>query len=729
MNAWRDANHSNWRRALFLRKATVLVAVGLGASGLALGSVDHDRIVKSEAGGEWLSNGRTYSEQRFSPLKQINQQTVSRLGLAWVAQFDSSRGQEATPLVADGVLYTSTAWSKVIAYDAKTGKQLWKYDPKVRGAAAADSCCDVVNRGVALWGDKVFVGTIDGRLIAIDARTGKEVWSTQTTDPKLPYTITGAPRVAKGKVLIGNGGAEYGVRGYLSAYDSETGAMAWRFYTTPNPDGKPDGQPSDKPFADFGNATWFGDGWKKSGGGGTVWDAITYDPVTDLVYIGVGNGAPWNHFIRSDGRGDNVFLSSIVAVKPDSGEYVWHYQTTPGDSWDYTATQQMVTADLTIGGRRRHVLMQAPKNGFFYVLDARTGELLSAEAFGPTVNWAYGVDIRTGRPVERPGIRYGGPGTASRQQGPAPAGSHSWKAMAFNPTRGLVYIPTLDTYFNYGGATNPADYRQVNGVWNLGMGLQGVAPTDQAAPGVIDQAAERVRERAAAPRTAAASENSGGSLLAWDPVAGKPRWRIQHTEADWGLGGVLTTAGDLVLQGVKHDLKAYAAADGKELWSHPLGGASAIAPPISYAIDGEQYIAIVVGIGGGNGMGGSNIHDVPQPGRLMVFKLGASMPFTPPATAQRAYIDVARAEPSAGDPNKGGAYFGRYCGSCHGQQAIYPDLRRSSIVLSKNGFRNVVHGGALQSRGMASFARFVSEDEVESIRAYLLRSYATVPKP
>ncbi len=727
MHTWRSPNMFQVKSRY---KLIALAAVFLGTSSLALSSIDHQRIVRSEAGGEWLSHGRTYAEQRFSPLKQINRQTVSRLGLAWVAQFDNSRGQEATPLVADGILYTSTAWSKVVAYDARTGKELWKYDPKVPGAAAANACCDVVNRGVALWGQKVFVGTLDGRLIAIDASTGKEIWAVQTTDPNLPYTITGAPRVAKGKVLIGNGGAEYGVRGYLSAYDSETGTLAWRFYTTPNPDGKADGQPSDKPFADFANATWFGDGWKKSGGGGTVWDAITYDPATDLVYIGVGNGAPWNHFIRSDGQGDNVFLSSIVAVKVDSGEYVWHYQTTPGDSWDYTATQQMVTADLVLGGKRRHVLMQAPKNGFFYVLDAYTGELLSAEAFGPTVNWAYGVDLRTGRPVERPGIRYSGPGTVSRRQGPAPAGAHNWKAMAFNPTRGLMYIPTLDTYFTYGGATNPADYRQVNGVWNLGMGLQGVAPTGQAAPGIIDQAAEGVRRRAAAmAQTPATRPQLAGSLLAWDPVAGKARWRIQHTEEDTGIGGVLATAGDLVFQGVKHDLKAYAADDGQELWSHPLGGASAIAPPISYALDGEQYIAVVVGIGGGNGMGGSNLHDLPQPGRLMVFKIGAAASFTPPAVAQRPYVNLARAEQSVGDADTGGVFYGRYCSSCHGQQAIYPDLRRSPILLSKNAFRNVVHGGTLEARGMPSAARFVSEDEVESIRAYLLRSYSTTPKP
>lgn len=339
-----------------------LVGLALCVSSCGNPGVDANRIEAAEA-GEWLSYGRTYDEQRFSPLDKVNRETVARLGVAWWAEFDTDRGQEATPLIADGVLYTTTAWSKVYAFDAVTGKPLWSYDPKVPGEKGADACCDVVNRGAAIWKGRIYVGTLDGRLIALDAKSGEVAWDVQTTDRTRAYTITGAPRVIKGKVLIGNGGAEYGVRGYVSAYDADSGKLAWRFYTTPNPKGLPDGAASDKVFREKAAATWSDGVWKESGGGGTVWDAITYDPQTGLVYIGVGNGNPWNHKLRSGGKGDNLFLSSIVALKPETGEYVWHYQTTPGESWDYTATQHIMVADLKIGGTARRVVMQAPKNG------------------------------------------------------------------------------------------------------------------------------------------------------------------------------------------------------------------------------------------------------------------------------------------------------------------------------------------------------------------------------
>ncbi|MDP3300094.1 MAG: PQQ-dependent dehydrogenase, methanol/ethanol family, partial [Phenylobacterium sp.] len=399
--------------------------------------VDQARLEAAETNAEWLSYGRSYSEQRFSPLTQINTESVGELGLAWSYEFDTDRGQEATPIVKDGMLYTTTAWSKVYAFDAATGALKWSYDPKVAGEKAFDACCDVVNRGVAVWGGKVFVGALDGRLIALDAATGAEAWSVQTTDTAKPYTITGAPRVIKGKVLIGNGGAEYGVRGYLSAFDAETGALVWRFFTAPNPDGQPDGAASDAILAEKAAGTWFGEGWKATGGGATVWDAMAYDPKLDLLYVGVGNGTPWNHEKRSDGKGDNLFVSSILALKPDTGQYVWHYQTTPGESWDYTATQHIILSDLTIEGQSRQVLMQAPKNGFFYVLDRATGELISAEAYVP-ITWATGVDKATGRPIEAPGARYR---DAPTLQIPAPFGAHNWHPMAFNPQTGLVYIP------------------------------------------------------------------------------------------------------------------------------------------------------------------------------------------------------------------------------------------------------------------------------------------------
>ncbi|TFG93748.1 MAG: PQQ-dependent dehydrogenase, methanol/ethanol family, partial [Myxococcales bacterium] len=342
---------------------------------------------------DWLSYGRTYAESRFSPLDQIHEGNVAKLGLAWTYAIGSTRGVEATPIVHDGVMYATGSWSVVFALDARTGRELWRFDPEVPGAVGAHACCDVVNRGVALYAGRVYVGALDGRLIALDAQTGTRVWEVQTTDPKLPYTITGAPRVVKGKVIIGNGGADIGVRGYVSAYDALSGALAWRFYTVP---GDPS-LPMESAALERALPTWEGGEWWKIGAGGTVWDSLAYDPELDLLYVGTGNGGPWPQRLRS--RGDNLYLSSILALRPDTGELVWHYQTTPGDMWDYTAVQHMLLAELPIGGRVRRVLMQAPKNGFFYVLDRETGELLSAQNYVP-VTWAEGVDLTTGRPIE-----------------------------------------------------------------------------------------------------------------------------------------------------------------------------------------------------------------------------------------------------------------------------------------------------------------------------------------
>ncbi|MBL4864991.1 MAG: PQQ-dependent dehydrogenase, methanol/ethanol family [Pseudomonadales bacterium] len=382
-------------------------------------SITSKRIVSAdEEPQNWLSHGRTYSEQRYSPLDKVNDSNAAELGLAWYYDIPIKRGMEATSLVIDGRLYTTSGWSNVYALDAKTGKELWTFDPQVPREWGRYACCDVVNRGVAAWGDNLYLGTIDGRLIAIDAGSGKEVWSTLTIDPSNPYTITGAPRIIDGKVIIGNGGAELGVRGYVTAYDADTGKELWRFYTVP-------GNPADG-FEDdtqkMAAETWKGEWWK-SGGGGTVWDAMAYDPELDLLYIGVGNGTPWDRDIRSPGGGDNLFLSSVVALKADTGKYAWHYQTTPGDSWDYTATQSIVLADLEIDGTQRKVLMQAPKNGYFYVIDRKTGELISANNYVP-VNWSTGVDLSSGRPNEVAAARYPDPDKPFLQF-PSPFGGHN----------------------------------------------------------------------------------------------------------------------------------------------------------------------------------------------------------------------------------------------------------------------------------------------------------------
>jgi PQQ-dependent dehydrogenase (methanol/ethanol family) len=662
--------------------------------------VDGNRIANADSEpGSWMSHGRTYSEQRYSPLDQINRENVSQLGLAWFADMDTNRGQEATPIMVDGVIYVSTAWSKVKAYEAKTGKPLWNFDPEVPGQFGVNACCDVVNRGVAVWKGKVFVGTIDGRLIALDSATGQKLWDVVTVDQTKPYTITGAPRVVKGKVLIGNGGAELGVRGYITAYDPDTGKQIWRFYTVPgDPSKGPDGAPSDAVFAKFARSTWFGEYWKM-GGGGTVWDSMAYDPGLDLLYIGVGNGSPWNRKLRSAGKGDNLFLSSIIALRPDTGEYVWHYQSTNGESWDHTATQQIIIADLMIDGAPRHVVMQAPKNGFFYVIDAATGKLISAKNF-TDISWATGVDLKTGRPIETREARYEMTGKPflSKQN---PNGAHTWHSMAFSPQTGLVYLPIHGTPFIYG---QPKSFGPRPMTQNVGADFSG--------NGALD------------PKKVLAE--TYGRLIAWDPVNQKEVWRVER--AGQANGGALATAGGLVFQGTgSGQFTALDATNGKELWSSPTE-TGVVAAPISYAIDGEQYVAIMVGtgsswalIGGDTNMKGYVRQNV---SRLLVYKLGGKTtlppapPVTelpinpPPATAAQAVVD------------KGAGLYDAYCSSCHGpaaiQVGILPDLRRTPMIQTAEAFESVVVGGARQQHGMANFTTVLSKDDADAIRAYIV---------
>ncbi|MBV9086493.1 MAG: PQQ-dependent dehydrogenase, methanol/ethanol family, partial [Acidobacteriaceae bacterium] len=482
-------------------------------------AVDAERLINADREpGNWMTHGRTYSEQRFSPLKQINDQNVGQLGLAWFYDLDTNRGQESTPLVIDGVMYFTMAWSKVVALNAATGAVMWTYDPQVPGAWGVNACCDVVNRGLAAWNGKLFIGTLDGRLIALDAANGKVVWEKLTIDPAYRYTITGAPRVVKGMVIIGNGGAEMLVRGYVSAYDAETGAMKWRFYTVP-------GDPS-KGFENAATQkaakTWTGEWWK-FGGGGTVWDSIVYDPDTDLVFIGTGNGAPWNQRVRSPGGGDNLFLSSIVALKPETGEYVWHYQESPGEMWDFTSNQQIIVADMRIDGRPRKVLLHAPKNGFFYVIDRTNGQLISAKAY-TVINWASGVDLKTGRPIETDVARYQGQDPAPVV--PGPLGAHSWQPMSYDPLTGLVYIPVNDVGFKY---KSPEKFEPKKLAPNYGI--------DVVAAGMPQDP----KIKSAILRTIK------GKLVAWNPVEQKQAWAVQRP-GPWN-GGTLSTAGNLVFEG------------------------------------------------------------------------------------------------------------------------------------------------------------------------------------
>ncbi|MGI9293688.1 MAG: PQQ-dependent dehydrogenase, methanol/ethanol family, partial [Pseudomonadales bacterium] len=559
-------------------------------------AVDANRLLGADSEpGNWMTHGRTYSEQRYSPLDKITTANVKDLGLAWSHDFGTKRGIEATSLVVDGVMYATSSWSIVHALDARTGELLWTYDPEVAKDVTEHACCDAVNRGVAIWQGQVFVGALDGRLIALDAATGKPNWEILTVDPERPYTITGAPRIIKGKVLIGNGGAEFGVRGYISAYNVSDGTMAWRFHTVP---GNPD-QGFENDTMEMAAKTWKGEWWK-IGGGGTVWDSMAYDPDLNLLYIGVGNGTPWNQRLRSPGGGDNLFLSSIVALRPDTGEYVWHYQTTPGETWDYTAAQHIILAELELDGKPRKVLMQAPKNGFFYVLDRSSGELLSAENY-INVTWATHIDMKTGRPVEVPEARYYDkePFTVF----PSYLGGHNWHPMSFNPQTGLVYIPVLDFPAVYG---DDLDFEYRPDASNMG--------TDTIISGLPDAQAERDAMRPLIK----------GRLLAWDPVKQKEAWRVEHKGA-WN-GGTFTTAGGLVFQGTADGkFVAFRADNGDRLWEF-AAQTGVVAPPIAYEIDGEQYVSVNVGWGGAFALVFGEFvqaESVPNVSRVLTFKLGA----------------------------------------------------------------------------------------------------------
>jgi len=550
--------------ALSVTSALVAVAAPARAPAQA---VDDARIVQA-APVEWLTYGRDYAETHYSPLAQITAENVRRLVPAWTWDIPKTGSRlEATPIVADGVIYATGPKSFVFALDARTGERLWTWDPGIpdETQGGPSVCCGDVNRGVAVYGDKVFVGLLDGRLVALNRDDGTIAWNVQTTPTGTDYSITMAPRVVKGNVIIGNSGAEYGVRGYVSAYDAETGRMAWRFYTVP-------GNPADG----FENEamrraaeTWTGEWWKV-GGGGTVWDGMAYDPVLDLIYIGTGNGSPWSRDERSPGGGDNLYLSSIVALRAETGEYVWHYQTTPGDDWDFTAVQPVMLLDLVIEGRQRAVIVQAPKNGFFYVIDRITGEFISAEGFADEITWASGVDQETGRPIETPQARYGMTGRGVYLS-PGPTGAHNWWPMSWNPATGLVYLPMQNTNYYYERA--PVVYQR--GQWNTGT-ARGAAPGSAPRP---------ERPAIVEPRTA---------LKAWDPARNAVAW---VAPAVGGNGGTLSTAGNLVFWGSGDRLVALDARNGSELWFHQVG--NGIATPVTYELDGVQYVTVLAGAAGG----------------------------------------------------------------------------------------------------------------------------------
>ena len=674
-------------------------------SSSSVGLIDDKRIIEAEGEPEnWIAHGRTYEEQRFSPLTKINKESVSDLGLAWYKDMGTNRALEATPIVVDGIMFFTSTWSRVYAVEAKTGETLWSFDPEVPGEWARKACCDIVNRGVAVYQGKVFFASLDGRLFSLNAETGEKIWEVDTvTDRTRAYTITGAPRVAKGKVFIGNGGAEYGVRGYVTAYDTESGEKVWRFFTVP-------GDPSlgfEDPAMEMAAKTWKGTKWWEFGGGGTVWNSIVYDPDFNNVYLGVGNGSPWTREIRSPGGGDNLFLASIVAVDADTGKYKWHYQTTPEDNWDYTAVQDMALADMEIDGEKKKVLLQAPKNGFFYVIDRTNGKVLRAHPFA-AVTWATHVDLETGRPVENPEVDYSENGSFVL---PGPLGAHNWQAMSVDLDAGLVYIPAQENAFFYAVEENykkTGIFKRNPGRWNMGIEMSSLAQN-------VLSNLESMPE-------------PGGFLKAFDPLTGETKWSVPIPHY-WN-GGVLGTAGGLVFQGDALGMfSAYDKETGERLWEFNTY-TSMLAPPISFEIDGEQYVSILTGSGGGDLFGGEPLPPIEIQasltynnfGRLLVFKLGGQKELPIPDVRDNTIPEQVLADASNDQIRNGESNYNQYCAVCHGfvvkSAGGLPDLRKMTTG-THDLFNKIVLEGILGSNGMAGFSDVLSEDDVDNIHHYV----------
>jgi len=691
---------SSWRRlsAPVVTTFAALSCLGLATADTGSGpaAVDSARMAaQGQDGADWLHDGRTYDAQRYSPLTQIDASNVSRLGIAWYDELDTFRGVEATPLYADGVLYNTLPWNITIAYDARTGKRLWTYDPKVPREYGRYACCEPVSRGLALWKGKVIIATLDGRIIALDARTGDPVWTTQAFDHDMPYSITGAPRVFDGKVVVGQSGGDLGVRGFVAAWDAETGKKLWKFFLTPNPQDKPDGEASDS-IMPMIRKTWDDKGlWKQLGGGANPWDSIAYDPKLNLVYVGTGNGSSNSWHYRSNSQGDNLFVCSIVAVDATTGEYKWHYQQVPEEDWDYTCTSTITLADLPIAGKTRRVVMQAPKNGFFYVLDAASGKFISAKPYVP-VNWGR-VDEKTGKMVVNPGMHYG---TDPLLVYPGPGGGHNWFPMAYSPRTKLAYFPSFESGFGYAYDPNwtPKPFRSNSG-WG---GYTGDA----------------LKKRAEMQKQIDAMEKT--FLVAWDPVKQEAAWKVPLPRH--GNGGVMVTGSDLVFEGTtRQTFAAFDARNGKLLWEMPVQSAP-VAGPITYMLDGVQYIAVNAGWGGGAAQieRGAGIELPRASARLLVFKLDGKVTL-PPLKADEQIPDPPPVTASEATIARGAQLFANTCAQCHGQQAIggVKDLRRMTRE-THGKFNDIVLNGLYQDKGMASFADLLKPDEVDAIHAYII---------
>ena len=706
-------------------KTTLCVTISLVVAALATGpsraegDVDQARLSAADSEPQnWFTLGRDENQTYFSPLSIINEGNVDRLGFAWTYDLGTSRGQEATPIVVDGIMYTSGTWGFVYAVNAATGKEVWKFDPQADPRAARNPCCDLVNRGVAVWKGKVFVTSVDGVLHALDAKTGKQLWSAPTiTDHTVSYSSTGAVYIAGNVAVIGNSGSDMdhgAVRGYVSAYDVDTGALKWRFYTVPGAPGKP----FENPELEIAEKTWPPNRDPMYKGGGTVWDGFAYDPTLNLLYFGTANAAPYDLRLLGPGQFDALFTATIIAVNPDTGRMAWYFQTTPGDHWDFDSVQKLLLADLNINGQKRRVIMQANKNGFFYVLDRETGKLISAKEY-TYVNWASDIDKNSGRPVlTAQADWYSGP----KNVYPSWAGGHTWNPASFNSKTGLVYIPVVDTPALWVDMVqNGGIVKFINGFFTA----NGIFPDD-----TYDAEALK-RDFGPLPDLKSLQATRNVKLVrelirAWDPVAQKLVWEHETSSGVRGYdGGVMSTAGNLVFQGRgSGELWVYAADTGKILKSIQTGS-HIMAAPITYAVNGVQYVAVQAGYGGTNIAGytvppSSAASKYQNVNRIIAFRLdGGDVP-TPAVLND---VPFPKPPDTHGTPDQltlGEVRFNEQCSRCHVfGTSVTPDLRKMPPQYH-NLFKDIVLGGAFAPAGMESFSDILSEADVDALHAYLI---------